>query len=253
MLSELILKMAKDYQELHTSEIHLIPDNDDIEIQNKSINTAQLARENFFDANLWYDVPLTPNGTPIVYPTSYIPENIINFVERNKVASPQNYCVEMFVDDRRFSRIWKSFDKLLPELLKFQGMCGPDVSNYLDIPPTISDALNTLGKLLTAKLQQKGVRVIPTVSWRQPQSYSRSFDGIPHNSVLAISNNGVLGNVLSRHYFIEGAHALIEMRTPIMLLVIGSEMDELKDITNIRYYPGYSQKLNKGGLYGRSR
>ncbi len=253
MLSEIIIKLARDYQESHDSAVCLIPNNEDIEIQNKRLNTSQQAREKFFDTNLWYDVPLTPKGTPIIYPTSYVPENIINFVERKKVKDPQNYCVEMFVDDRRFSTIWRSFDKLLPELLKFQGTCGPDFSNYLDLPTQISDALNILGKLLTAKLQRKGVNVIPTVSWRDPQSYSQSFDGIPHNSVLAISNNGVLGNALYRHYFIEGVHALIEMLTPTTLLIIGNEMDELRNITNIRYYPGYSQNLNKGGLYGRSR
>ena len=247
MLADIILKLASDYQALQEGCESFIPANEDLELPHKHISASRTKRERFFDVNLWHDVPLTSIGTPIIYPTNYVPDRVANFMERKNIQEPQNYCLEMFVNDHEFARLWKAFDRMLPELMRFQAIMGIDVSNYRDVPQKISGALDTLGKLLTAKLQRKGMTVIPCVSWRTNQSYEESFEGIPSNSVLAVSNNGILSDELSRYYFVEGVHALKKMRTPTVLIVVGAEMDELKDIVNIRYYQGYSQKYHKGG------
>ena len=251
MLADMILKLASDYQEHLENNGKFIPSTEDIQIPGKHISASRIKREHYFDVNLWHDVALTPNGVPILYPTSYVPERLANFMERKRIQTPQNYCLEMFVNDYEFAKLWRSFDKILPELLKFQAIMGVDVSNYRDVPAKISSALDTLGKLITAKIQRKGLTVIPCVSWRMNQIYEESFEGIPSNSVLAISNNGILRDKLSRFYFVEGVYALNQMRTPTVLIIVGAEMEELKMFSNIRYYPGYSQRYNKGGLYGR--
>ena len=82
--------------------------------------------------------------------------------------------------------------KYLEVVKKFKGIIAPDFSLYRDLPTPLNIYNCWRNKVLMAYYQSQGIDVIPNVSWSDETSFSWCFDGLPINSVLAVSTNGCI-------------------------------------------------------------
>ena len=98
--------------------------------------------------------------------------------------------VHFFVDDYRFETIYRNPDKTLPKFSQYAFLLSPDFSTYADMHPWRQLESIAHSRWCGAYWQSKGLKVIPTISWSTPSSYSYCFDGVEIGSVVAV---GIIG------------------------------------------------------------
>jgi hypothetical protein len=109
---------------------------------------------------------------------------------RNETAD-LGATVHFFEDDERFDEVWKNPESYVDEVGQYRQTLSPDFSLYTNMPMA-QQVLNTFrSRWCGWYWQERGLMVIPTVSWSTTQSYSFCFDGLPLDAVLAVSTVGV--------------------------------------------------------------
>lgn len=171
-----------------------------------------------------YDMPV------ILKQDIELKEKTVSFNNRT-----QKECVALhfFIDDYQFDRIWNSPERYVDMLSKYEYICSPDYSLYIDFPKTLQ-MYNTYKKqFLGAYFQLHGIKVVPTVSWSDTDSYKWCFDGIEKGSCVACSSVGCMRNKESKQLFISGFIAMHNIVQPKKILMVGKLPDELKKYEDI--------------------
>ena len=154
----------------------------------------------------------------------------VSFNNRNRKG-----CVALhfFIDDYQFERIWNNPERYIDMFKKYEYICSPDFSLYLDYPKPLQ-IYNTFKKqYLGAFYQSYGIKVVPTVSWSDTTSFRWCFDGIEQGSCVACSSVGCMKNTEAKELFIRGFIAMINTIRPSQILMVGKLPDELKVYENI--------------------
>lgn len=127
---------------------------------------------------------------PVLFGTDYIPDRLLPF-NYAKSSKDFNYGLHFFIDDYQFERLWNKPQKYLSLLKKFDCVLTPDFSLYMDMPLPMQQWNEYRRRALGNYWQQNGITVIPTLSWTDYRSFDFCFDGLPRESVLAVSTVGV--------------------------------------------------------------
>lgn len=171
---------------------------------------------------------------PVLDATQTIPSKLISFNECLQCAHPEQYFVHFYVDDYQFERVWNQPKRYTELLRRFAGVISPDFSMYLDMPRAQQIWNNYRSKLLAAFFQKHKLEVISNVSWSDSSSFDFCFDGLPQNSVLAISTNGCINNYSSL-YFLDGYHEMLKRLKPAKVLVYGQVPKEIQSNLIVHY------------------
>lgn len=129
--------------------------------------------------------------------------------------------VHFFVDDYQFNRLWERPERYLSLLSKFEATLTPDFSLYVDMPAALKIYNIYRSRLLGQFWQQNGIKVIPTVSWAEEESFEYCFDGLPHEATLAVSTVGIGRNADARRTYQMGLDEMIKRLSPQHLIVYG--------------------------------
>lgn len=153
-----------------------------------------------------------------------ISNDITSFNERVKAKG-----LHFFIDDYQFQRIWNNPLAFIDMLRKYEFVCSPDFSLYLDMPKSLQ-IFNTYKKqFLSVLFQEYGINVLPTVSWSDRESFEFCFDGIPKRSCVAISTVGSLRTEESKRIFDEGFKEMLYRINPPKILWYGPIPDNYKE------------------------
>ena len=142
-------------------------------------------------------------------------------------------CAHCFVDDYRFERLWQKPDTYLPVLRRFKCVLSPDFSMYTDFPRAVQIFMAYKRHWLGTYWQKHGVRVIPTISWADEQSYEWCFDGDPKESTVAVSSVATLADVEARRLFLSGYGEMIRRLRPRSIWFYGAIPEEITERENI--------------------
>lgn len=141
--------------------------------------------------------------------------------------------IHFFIDDYQFDRLWNNPTQYVSLFQKYQFICSPDYSLYLDYPIALQ-IYNTYKKqALGAYYQSQGIKVIPTVSWSNEASFDFCFDGIEYGSTVACSSVGCLHSEFCKGLFIKGFKKMIEVINPEQILMNGKLPDELSSYNEL--------------------
>lgn len=193
-------------------------------------------------------IPTGKYDMPIIKATPYRQvkfDNLITFNYVNSCKNPADTWVYFYIDDYQFERIWNDTPTAIETLKKFKGVIAPDFSAYRDWPTPLKMYNVWRSKVLTWLFQEAGINVIPNVQWIDFPSYLYCFEGLPKNSVVAVSTNGCLKEKVARQLFIDGFKMMQASLTPSQIIVIGSLPDELVDTPNIEVYSAFTAKFGK--------
>ena len=203
-------------------------------------------KDNFL-YSLFQDMPMIGKySMPIVKPINNA--SILNLLQFNYAKTCQNpnqYHLSFYIDDYQFERIWNEPVKSLFLLKKFKGLIGPDFSMYRDWPTILNIYNCWRNKILMSFWQEQGLEVIPNVTWSDESSYDWCFDGLPKNSIVAISTNGCAKEVAARKLFLSGFYEMKRRLNPTKIIIVGSLPKELAEEPNIIHFPGYSSLFGK--------
>ena len=174
---------------------------------------------------------------PEIEPVDYDHCEWIPFNFAKTCKNKEELGVHFFIDDYQFARLWNNPPLYLPLLNKFKYVMAPDFSLFTDMPVAMQ-IYNHYRKHWIAKYYKNfGIKIIPTISWSDENSYSWCFDGEPINSVVAISTVGVMKRKESQELFFKGYEKMKEILNPTKILCYGKIPDQISsEVENIGCY-----------------
>jgi len=174
---------------------------------------------------------------PEIEPVDYDHCEWIPFNFAKTCKNKEELGVHFFIDDYQFARLWNNPPLYFPLLSKFKYVMAPDFSLFTDMPVAMQ-IYNHYRKHWIAKYYKNfGIKIIPTISWSDENSYSWCFDGEPVNSVVAISTVGVMKRKESQALFFKGYGKMKEILNPTKILCYGKIPDQISsEVENIGCY-----------------
>ena len=159
---------------------------------------------------------------PIIKPDDPTVDNWIGFNYAKGCEEPEIHGVHFFIDDYQFVRLWKDPDRYIPMLQKFQAVCTPDFSTYTDFPKAVQIFNHYRKHWLGAYWQMHGIRVIPTISWSDHDSYDWCFAGEPRGYTVAVSSVGTQANPKTKELFMDGYREMLKRLEPTKVIMYGN-------------------------------
>lgn len=183
---------------------------------------------------------------PILFAEDYIPENLIGF-NYALSSTNKNTGIHFYIDDYQFERIWNSPEQYIDILSAYDCALTPDFSLYMDMPISMKIWNIFRSRLIGQMMQDAGMRVIPTVSWAEKETFDFCFDGLPEGGVLSISTIGVKQDTEAFEIWKAGATELLKRKKPKALLVYGGEVEFDYGKTKVYYFSNaVTERMRKG-------
>ena len=162
-----------------------------------------------------------------------------------RVDSNRNGTAHFFLDDYRFERCWRNPDSQIEELKKYDGVLSPDFSMYTNYPQAMQIWQVYRNRWCACYWQSLGIKVIPTISWSDEQSFKYCFLGVQKGSTVAIGTVGVLNDEYAKTLFMQGFKEMLKRLEPKEILIYGNKLSELEGYKNIRWFEPYMNKFIK--------
>ena len=187
---------------------------DERERTNKAYNLDLIDYENL--TNDFWQMPTIKND-------NYVPSDLIgfNYAKSNK---EKNCGIHFYVDDYQFERVWNAPEKYIDILKEYDCILSPDFSLYMDMPMPMKIWNIYRSRQIGAFYQSKGIKVIPTMSWAEKETFEFCFQGIPEGSVVSVSTIGVKENKNALQIWNDGMKEMIKRIHPSTILVYGGEL-----------------------------
>lgn len=192
-----------------------------------------------------YQIPMIP-----AYQFDLIPEDSIDFEESfsRKIKNHRKLNVSFYVDDCKFLRCWNNPDKYIDHLSCFHSVTMPDFSistGELGMPFALNIYNKYRNHALAWYLHMNDIKIIPSVSIADKDSYDWCFDGLPKNSVLSVCTNGRVRSKAARLEFCEGFKVMRDRLEPTKVVIVGRIPDELSTDVPIINFMTRNQKINE--------
>lgn len=177
---------------------------------------------------------------PMIEPDDPPVDNWISFNYARGCEEPELHGIHFFIDDYQFVRVWKQPDVYIEMLKKFQAVCTPDFSTYTDFPKIIQLYNHYRKHWLGAYWQLNGIRVIPTISWADRDSWDWCFSGEPEGCTVAVSSVGTQNSKETQRLFLDGYREMMARLQPSKIIMYGIVPDECQG--NIIQVKSFQQK-----------
>lgn len=164
-----------------------------------------------------------PKLKPYNGPTDFM---CIPYHERNKFDGV-NQAIHFFLNDYMFrDAVWCNLEYTTYSLSKFEYYFTPDLSLWKDLRTDFYNRQNIFRtRFVGAYWQKCGYNVIPTASWGDLDSFAYCFDGLPSNSIIAVSGMGNRKDTTSFNLWCYGLKRLEEAKSPTLIMVYGQEIE----------------------------
>ncbi len=172
--------------------------------------------------------------------TDWSSTTICDFQNIKSQRGKEQSIVTMFDYDSVLERIWNDPYRYLLRLSKFKAVCTPDYS----ISPNMNINLikNNVYKnrWIGCFLQEKGIKVIPTIQWADESTYDFCFSGIEQGSVVIVSTIGCRHN---QKIFLDGFNRMKETIRPELIIVFGKMIQGMTgEFLKYSYEDAFSNK-----------
>lgn len=167
-----------------------------------------------------YNLSLCAAAAEGAEPEKLVPFNVA--MRLNRV--PERRGVHFFIDDYQFERVWNAPERYVAALRRFDCVFTPDFSLYLDMPRAMKIWNIYRARLIGRYWSEHGVRVVPALSWAEPETFDFCFDGLPRRSTLAVARVGVEAYPYFRYVWEAGfAEAMRRLKPERILLYSNSD------------------------------
>lgn len=194
-----------------------------------------------------YDIPEIKPETDIrIDKLEWIPANFAMTATNRGGKGIHFYC-----HDYQIERFWNSPDRYIPLLREFGAVCSPDFSMYRDHPKAVNIWNAYKRHWVAAYWQQNGIKVIPTLSWVDKDSYEYCFDGEPKNSIVSVSTVGIMNDWYAMKLFESGIQEAFKRLNPTQVLWYGKPFGDMDfNATVIKPYYKRIEERRRNGRKG---
>ena len=172
---------------------------------------------------------------PIINNDNYIPKDLIGF-NYAKSSDNKDLGIHFYLDDYQFERLWNNPSEYVDILSEYECILSPDFSLYMDMPMPMKIWNIYRSRQIGQYYQSMGIKVIPTLSWAEKETFEFAFKGIPKGSVVSVSTIGVKKDEDALKVWKDGMDAMIKEIEPSTILVYGGELDYDYGDINVIYY-----------------
>lgn len=184
---------------------------------------------------------------PIIQNDNFIPNKLIGF-NYAKTSKEKNVGIHFYLDDYQFERLWNKPEDYVDILKQYECILSPDFSLYMDMPMPMKIWNIYRSRLIGQYYQSQGIKVIPTLSWAEPETFEFCFEGISQGSIVSISTIGVKKNKEALKIWKQGVDELIKRIKPSTILIYGGKLDyDYGDIEVIYYENKVTERMIKNG------
>lgn len=209
---------------------------DERERTNKAYNMDLIDYENL--TNDFWQMPTIKND-------GFIPDDLIGF-NYAKSSKTKNCGIHFYVDDYQFERVWNYPEKYVDVLMQYDCILSPDFSLYLDMPMPMKIWNIYRSRQIGAYYQSKGLKVIPTISWAEKETFEFCFQGIPEGSVVSVSTIGVKEDKNALKIWNDGMKEMITRIHPSTIIVYGGKLDfDYGDIQTVYFENKVTENWSK--------
>lgn len=132
-----------------------------------------------FESAGQFDFPIIKPFTEEIHIDKWLGFNYIkSFDCNNKIG-----C-HFFLDDYQFETLWDFPNKYIDKLKSCGAVISTDFSVYTDFPKSIQIYNAYRNHWLAKFYQNKGVNIIPNMSWSNEENFYWQFDGYPKKVLL---------------------------------------------------------------------
>lgn len=172
---------------------------------------------------------------PIINNDSFIPKEMVGF-NYAKSSDRKDVGIHFYIDDYQFERLWNNPGKYTDVLREYECILSPDFSLYMDMPMPMKIWNIYRSRMIGQYYQNRGIKVIPTISWAEEDTFKFCFDGIPKHSIVSISTIGVKHDKDAFGVWKDGVDEMIKRIEPTDILIYGGEVDYDYGDVNIHFY-----------------
>lgn len=184
---------------------------------------------------------------PIIKNDNFIPSKLIGF-NYAKTNEEKDVGIHFYLDDYQFERLWNKPEEYVDILKQYECILSPDFSLYMDMPMPMKIWNIYRSRLIGQFYQSKGIKVIPTLSWAEEETFEFCFEGIPKGSIVSISTIGVKKNKEALKIWKAGVDELIRRIEPSTILIYGGKLDyDYGNIKVIYYENQVTERMIKNG------
>ena len=184
---------------------------------------------------------------PIIKNDNFIPSKLIGF-NYAKTSKEKNVGIHFYLDDYQFERLWNKPEEYVDILKQYECILSPDFSLYMDMPMPMKIWNIYRSRLIGQYYQSQGIKVIPTLSWAEEETFEFCFEGIPKGSIVSISTIGVKKNKEALKIWKTGVDELIKRIEPSTILIYGGKLDyDYGNIEVIYYENQVTERMIKNG------
>lgn len=154
--------------------------------ENYQYRTNQDMLRNQFEGDGAFQIPIIPKSS---FSNEDFHDLLLIGFDRAKADDSKNCnrMVHFFLYDYKFERVWKDAERDLEKLKNYRAVLSPDFCMYQEMNPTMQLYNTFRNRWCGAYWAEKGLRVIPTVSWGNENTFEFCFLGIPKGSTVAVS------------------------------------------------------------------
>lgn len=194
--------------------------------------------------------------TPVLEPAKNVHlERLIGFHKALSFrGKKEGVGVHFFIDDVQFERVWNQPKRYVNVLKGFECVAAPDFSMFLEMPRAMI-AWNHYRKMAVAQFwQNHGVNVVPTLNWCSRDSFAFCFDGVPKESIAAVTALGSCGDDDARNRWECGMTAALEKLDPETVIFYGDKIDfDFGKRTVLFFEAEHLKKMRERKSDGRTR
>lgn len=199
-------------------------------------NSLFFLRNDFIGNNKW-NIPDIPKFE--IKEGDFDSLRMIGFDKAKTDETHFHRIVHFYLYDYKFESVWKKPSDYTERLRKFKAVLTPDFSMYLEMHPL--EKLHNVfrNRWIGAYYASKGLRVIPSVSWGDEDTFDYCFEGIAKNSVVSVSTYMVSAHgrtPAQKEFFLKGYNELLRRVEPEYVLCYNTPFPEMEgNIVTVDY------------------
>ena len=198
--------------------------------ENYQYRTSQTMLRNQFEGEGTFQIPIIPKAA--FHDDDFVDLLLMGFDRaRPDDAKNRDRMVHFFLYDYKFERVWKDSEKDLERLKNYRAVLSPDFSMYQEMNPAMQLYNTFRNRWCGAYWADKGLRVIPTVSWGNENTFEFCFLGIPKGSTVAVSTYMVSehdNRCDQKEFFMKGYREMLRRIEPERIICYNTPFPEME-------------------------
>ncbi len=215
--------------------------------ENYKYRTSQIMLRNQFPGDGIFQIPIIPKAK---FSDEEFQDLLLIGFDQAKADDEKNTerMVHFFLYDYKFERTWKEPDRDIARLKPYRAVLSPDFSMYLEMNPAMQLYNTFRNRWCGANFAERGLRVIPTVSWGDENTFDFCFLGIPEGSTVAVSTYMVSehdNRKDQKEFFLKGYREMLKRIEPERIICYNTPFPEMEGNIVVVDYALSSWKYQK--------